>query len=100
MPHSQPSNGEPGWLNEETAEQVDGVEARAADLHEQNTERRANRSDDVSEPVQSAPRRLAPPPWQLHTTIGSQEFPGRFESSQQEHDSGAHADDPPRPVSP
>jgi MinD-like ATPase involved in chromosome partitioning or flagellar assembly len=100
MPHEEPSSGE-----------LDGVEARAAALQEQIAARRAQRIDpgphpadhgapdngapselvDVPEPpsadgtgesVKRSPNhRLAPPPWQLHTSIGSRVFAERFEAA-------------------
>ena len=71
MAHDMPSND-------------DEVEARAAALHERMTARRATPPDDPAPPEQRSPtRRLAPPPWQLHTTIGSRAFAERFEQGEQ-----------------
>jgi MinD-like ATPase involved in chromosome partitioning or flagellar assembly len=62
----------------------DGVEARAAALQEQIAARRAGNLDPAGEAEESAKppptRRLAPPPWQLHTAIGSRDFAQRFEA--------------------
>jgi hypothetical protein len=93
MPHEEPSSGE-----------LDGVEARAAALQEQIAARRAQQidpgphpadrgapdngapsepadvpesppGDGTGESVKRSPNhRLAPPPWQLHTSIGSRVF--------------------------
>jgi MinD-like ATPase involved in chromosome partitioning or flagellar assembly len=93
MPHEEPSSGE-----------LDGIEARAAALQEQIAARRAQQSDprppsadngarsadtsesppadDAGEPAKRAPNhRLAPPPWQMHTQIGSRVFAERFEAA-------------------
>jgi MinD-like ATPase involved in chromosome partitioning or flagellar assembly len=95
MPHEKPSSGE-----------LDGVEARAAALQQQIAARRAEQidpepqpadngapseladlpespqADDTGEPAKRPPNhRLAPPPWQLHTPIGSRVFAERFEAT-------------------
>lgn len=96
MPHEKRPSGD-----------LDEVEARAAALREQIAARRAGENDRTpadngvsrdpadsppppppNETGESAPRsrRLAPPPWQMHTTIGSRTFAERFEP-----------DDPPPP---
>ncbi len=114
---------------------LDDVEARAAALHEQMAARRGADTDagppvddngtgpdpagppDTVPPDEDAPanrptRRLAPPPWQMHTTIGSRDFAERFTADppippspdQSEGDHTAEADDiedteptPPQP---
>lgn len=88
MPHEKRSSGD-----------LDEIEARAAALAERMAARRveevhpATADNGVShqrpEPPETSPppdagaakpsRRLAPPPWQMHTTIGSRSFAERFE---------------------
>jgi MinD-like ATPase involved in chromosome partitioning or flagellar assembly len=100
MPHQMRSNGRPDSVDDAAPAERDDVEARAAALQAQMAARRANQidpgpplsdngapderavpEDEPREPAIRPPtRRLAPPPWQLHTTIGSREFAERFES--------------------
>jgi MinD-like ATPase involved in chromosome partitioning or flagellar assembly len=98
MHDEMPSNGEPDSLDPARVE-LDDVEARAAALQEQMAARRARQVEAVppsggngappetarppdDEAANRAPaRRLAPPPWQMHTSIGSREFAQRFESA-------------------
>ncbi len=76
MAHDMP-NGKPR----------DEVEARAAALQDQIAARKVSTedtepqpADDTTGPEQPTPaRRLAPPPWQLHTAIGSRAYAERFE---------------------
>lgn len=92
MPHEMPTSGEPGSRDDAAAMRHDEVEARAAALQERIAAGQADESDTGPLPIvdsESLPtdeaahrplkRRLAPPPWQLHTTIGSRAFADRFE---------------------
>lgn len=79
------SNGEPESLDAARLD-LDDVDSRAAALHEQMAARRTTQVDSAPAPddnggeVDDQPptRRLAPPPWQMHTSIGSREFAQRF----------------------
>lgn len=103
MPDEKRSIGEPTSLDDMAPGELDEVEARAAALLEQIAAQRSARqthtasspADDVTdafsvapapappkpapEPPQAPARRLAPPPWQMHSTIGSREFAERFD---------------------
>ncbi|TMS55755.1 MinD/ParA family protein [Mycobacterium sp. DBP42] len=97
MPDENRPIGEPTSLDDLAPGELDEVEARAAALLEQIAAQRTARqshtatspADDTTdafvvspppEPAPAAPaRRLAPPPWQMHSTIGSREFAERFE---------------------
>lgn len=101
MPHDMPSND-------------DEVEARAAALHERMTARRADPSYSAPPPAENGAsqqpgdpaameprpptRRLAPPPWQLHTTIGSRAFAERFEPGESRPPPARNPDLRPEPV--
>ncbi|OLO99753.1 ATPase [Mycolicibacterium porcinum] len=100
MPDENRPNVEPTSLDDLAPGELDEVEARAAALLEQIAAQRTARqnhtaaspADDTTDafavspppPPEPAPtaapvRRLAPPPWQMHSTIGSREFAERFE---------------------
>ncbi len=131
MPQDEASNGQSGSLGDAAPVEQDDVEARAAALHEQMAARRTGRVDPERPRTDSAPRepadpqravpadeadapasppptrRLAPPPWQLHTSIGSREFAERFDPGEQERsrtDASGHEFEPivdePEPVEP
>jgi MinD-like ATPase involved in chromosome partitioning or flagellar assembly len=82
MPHEKQTSGESGGHHDAAPGELDGVEERATALHDQIAERRARpaEGDTGESTARSGPRRLAPPPWQMQTTIGSREFRERFES--------------------
>lgn len=92
MPDENRPIGEPTSLDDLAPGELDEVEARAAALLEQIAAQRSARqihtakspADDVTdaiekpapEPPAAAPvRRLAPPPWQMHSAIGSRSSP-------------------------
>jgi MinD-like ATPase involved in chromosome partitioning or flagellar assembly len=130
MPHDEASNGQSGSLDDAVPVELDDVEARAAALHQQMAARRAGqvdpgrpptddsappgatdsprsaRADEADQPANRPPtRRLAPPPWQLHTSIGSREFAERFEppipeASTPRTDASEPVADEPEPVEP
>lgn len=101
MPDENRPIGEPTSLDDLAPGELDAVEARAAALLEQIAAQRSARqahtatspADDTTDafvvsppPAAPAPapspapaRRLAPPPWQMHSSIGSREFAERFE---------------------
>ncbi|WP_208301193.1 hypothetical protein [Mycobacterium sp. DL440] len=108
MPDENRPIGEATSLDDMAPGELDEVEARAAALLEQIAAQRSARqihtatspADDVTdafakpapapapepepepepEPPAAAPvRRLAPPPWQMHSSIGSREFAERFD---------------------
>lgn len=100
MPDENRPIGEPTSLDDLAPGELDEVEARAAALLEQIAAQRSARqihtakspADDVTdaiekpapEPPAAAPvRRLAPPPWQMHSAIGSREFAERFDLDEQ-----------------
>ncbi|NOQ57633.1 MinD/ParA family protein [Mycolicibacterium fortuitum] len=100
MPDENRPIGEPTSLDDLAPGELDEVEARAAALLEQIAAQRSARqihtakspADDVTdaiekpapEPPAAAPvRRLAPPPWQMHSAIGTREFAERFELDEQ-----------------
>ncbi|MEX3743318.1 hypothetical protein ABFW12_34275, partial [Mycolicibacterium porcinum] len=111
MPDENRPNVEPTSLDDLAPGELDEVEARAAALLEQIAAQRTARqnhtasspADDTTDafvvspppPVEPAPepppapaaapvRRLAPPPWQMHSSIGSREFAERFELDEPE----------------
>ncbi|MCV7283256.1 MinD/ParA family protein [Mycolicibacterium flavescens] len=55
---------------------LNGGPAESVGPHNAPTER----AEDTTESRRPPARRLAPPPWQLHTTIGSRAFADRFDS--------------------
>ncbi len=97
MPDENRPIGEPTSLDDLAPGELDEVEARAAALLEQIAAQRSARqihtakspADDTTDalvvpppppPASAAPvRRLAPPPWQMHSSIGSREFAERFD---------------------
>lgn len=99
MPDENRPIGEPTSLDDLAPGELDAVEARAAALLEQIAAQRSARqahtatspADDTTDafvvsppppPAAPAPapaRRLAPPPWQMHSSIGSREFAERFD---------------------
>lgn len=92
MPDENRPIGEPRSLDDLAPGELDQVEARAAALLEQIAAQRSARqihtakspADDVTDaftkPAPEPPaRRLAPPPWQMHSPIGSREFAERFD---------------------
>ncbi len=104
MPDENRPIGEPTSLDDLAPGELDEVEARAAALLEQIAAQRSARqihtakspADDVTdafekpaperapEPPPAAPvRRLAPPPWQMQSAIGSREFAERFDLDEQ-----------------
>ncbi|OBK04573.1 ATPase [Mycolicibacterium conceptionense] len=97
MPDENRPIGEPTSLDDLAPGELDEVEARAAALLEQIAAQRTARqihtatspADDTTDafevPPPAAPvRRLAPPPWQMHSPIGSREFAERFELDEPE----------------
>ncbi|MCV7360646.1 MinD/ParA family protein [Mycolicibacterium neworleansense] len=103
MPDENRPIGEPTSLDDLAPGELDEVEARAAALLEQIAAQRAARqihtasspADDTTdafvvppppapEPAPAPVRRLAPPPWQMQSTIGSREFAERFDLDEPE----------------
>ncbi|OBK00099.1 ATPase [Mycolicibacterium fortuitum] len=118
MPDENRPIGEPTSLDDLAPGELDEVEARAAALLEQIAAQRSARqihtakspADDVTdaiekpapEPPAAAPvRRLAPPPWQMHSAIGSREFAERFDLDEQRRpESVSEAAPEPEPLIP
>lgn len=120
MPDENRPIGEPTSLDDLAPGELDEVEARAAALLEQIAAQRSARqshtatspADDttdafaVSPPPETAapapaapPRRLAPPPWQMHSSIGSREFAERFDLDRPEPERPAPEPEPEPQVS-
>ncbi|BBX89067.1 MinD/ParA family protein [Mycolicibacterium boenickei] len=125
MPDENRPNVEPTSLDDLAPGELDEVEARAAALLEQIAAQRTARqnhtaaspADDTTdafvvspppppppaaepapEPPPAAPvRRLAPPPWQMHSAIGSREFAERFELDQPEPQRSPEPEPEPEP---
>lgn len=83
MPDEKPSHDEPGPHGEAAAVRMDDVEVRAAAPRDRMEMRRGEKNDPArspsADPAQQSPtRRLAQPPWQLHSNVGSRPFGEQF----------------------